>query len=82
MKFNNELLNNLEKLHTTELGAMRIKRNLLLNEDDVVEWCRSKIQNPRNIITRSGKNWYIQIDDCIVTINANSYTMITAHKKK
>lgn len=31
-----ELLNNLAKIHTTELGIVRIKRNLSLNIDDVV----------------------------------------------
>ena len=35
-----ELLDNLEKLHTTELGAGRIKKNLRLEVDDIVEWCR------------------------------------------
>lgn len=32
----NELLSNLEQLHTTELGAVRIKRNLSLDFEDVV----------------------------------------------
>ena len=31
-----ELLNNIAKLHTTELGAVRIKRNLSLDCDDTV----------------------------------------------
>jgi len=37
----NELLNNLDKLHTTELGIVRTKKNLLLDTDDV-GWCREK----------------------------------------
>ncbi len=28
-------------LHTTELGALRVKRNLNLETDDVVAWCRA-----------------------------------------
>lgn len=32
----NELLQNLEKLHTTELGVVRIKQNLGLKTDDVI----------------------------------------------
>ncbi|MGI5090612.1 DUF3781 domain-containing protein [Treponema sp. OMZ 305] len=28
------------------------------------------------------KNWYVSIDDVIITINAYSYTIITAHKQK
>lgn len=75
-----ELIQNLDKLHTTELGVGRIKRNLFLDVDDIVEWCSDKIQNLDAIITRKGKNWYIGIDDCEITVNAYSYTIITAHK--
>ena len=78
----NELLNNLDKLHTTELGVVRIKRNLSLDTDDVVGWCRDKIKSDNVVITRNGKNWYINIDACIITVNAYSYTIITAHKEK
>lgn len=80
---NNELLLNIEKLHTTELGSMRIKRNLSLDEEeDVVEWCREKIQSQDALIDRRGKNWYINIGHCEITVNAYSYTIITAHRKR
>ena len=81
-KTDNDLLSNLDKLHTTELGVIRIKKNLSLENDDIVDWCREKIKMPESFITRSGKNWYIQIDKVIITVNAHSYTIITAHKKK
>lgn len=42
----NELLINSDKLHTTELGAVCIKRNLSLDTDDVVTWCKMKIGSP------------------------------------
>lgn len=74
------LLDNLEKLHTTELGVIRIKKNLCLDVDDVVDWCRFKIRLPRATITRKGKNWYIVVDGNVITVNAYSYTIITAHK--
>lgn len=77
----NELLNNLEKLHTTEMGIQRIKRNLSLNTDDVVKYCQQKIVSPDCIIERKGKNWYCTDNDSIITVNAHSYTIITAHKK-
>lgn len=64
----NELLNNLDKLHTTELGVVRIKKNLSLDTDDVVGWCREKINSDNSVITRNGKNWYVHIDACIITI--------------
>lgn len=79
---NDELIHNLDKLHTTELGIARIKRNLFFHVDDVVEWCISKIQRPNAIITKKGKNWYIDIDDFEITVNAYCYTIITAHRLK
>lgn len=77
-----ELLQHLDRLHTTELGITRIQRNLSIEVDDVVAWCRTQIQRKQALITRSGKNWYIEIDDNILTVNASSYTIITAHKKR
>jgi hypothetical protein len=77
-----EILYNLDKLHTTDLGVVRIKKNLSLDVDDIIKWCRDKIQNPKALIIRRGKNWYVDIDDCVITINAYSYTIITAHKIK
>ena len=77
-----ELILNLDKLNTTELGVVRMKRNLSLEVDDVVRWCRDKIQNLNALITRAGKNWYVNVDDYKITINAYSYTIITAHKIK
>ena len=75
-----ELILNLDRLHTTDLGIVRIKKNLSLEVDDVVSWCREKIQNPNVLIIRNGKNWYVDTDNCEITVNAYSYTIITAHK--
>lgn len=79
----NDLLENIEKLHTTPMGVERILRNLSLGENvkDVVAFCRGKILDNKAVITRQGKNWYIKIDGCIITVNAYSYTIITAHKE-
>ena len=77
-----ELLSNIERIHTTELGVVRIKRNLSLDTNEVVEWCVNKIKSPNAMITRSGKNWYVDVDGCTITVNAYSYTIITAHKNK
>ena len=78
----NELLENLDRLHTTELGIIRIKKNLSLNVENVIEWCKEKISLSNAKIIRKGKNWYITIDNCIITVNAYSYTVITAHEVK
>lgn len=76
------LLSNLDKLHTTLMGIERIKRNLNLNTDDVVSWCQNKIKDLNSTIYRKGKNWYIIIDNYKITVNAYSYTIITAHLLK
>ena len=48
------LIENIGRVHTTEMGVGRIKKNLGLGD----------------------------IDDSIITVNASSYTVITAHKEK
>jgi exo-beta-1,3-glucanase (GH17 family) len=75
-----ELIANLDKVHTTALGEERIRRNLCQNVDDIVDWCRQKIQDNRSSIIRKGKNCYVGTGDYIITVNAHSYTIITAHK--
>ena len=82
MNNKNVLLDNLDKIHTTSMGVDRIRRNLALGIEvsDVVAWCRERICDERSEITRKGKNWYCKIDGCIITVNAFSYTIITAHK--
>jgi len=74
-----DLLSNLDKLHTTELGIIRIKKNLELKTNDVVSWCKNKLKNADSI-TRKGKNWYAHKGDCVITVNSKSYTIITAHR--
>ncbi len=82
MDMDNGLRKNLDKLHTTELGEERIKRNLSLDTDDVVGWCKTKINSANTVITRNGKNWYANAGNCIITVNVYSYTVITAHRVK
>jgi hypothetical protein len=78
----NNLLVNIDKLCTTELGIRRIKENLSLDIDDIVKWCKDKIQQSNASIAKQGKNWYVKVDGCEITVNATSFTVITAHKKK
>lgn len=37
------LLANIDKIHTTEMGIGRIKKNLKLNNNDIVEYCKNQI---------------------------------------
>lgn len=73
------LLDNISKVHTTEMGMDRIKKNLKLNTNDVVEFCKNKILDKNCNIYKQGKNWYCEIDNIKITINSYSYTIITAH---
>lgn len=77
-----ELLSNLDKVHTTEMGVDRIKRNIEVDAEDIVEYCKSKIMQENAVIDKKGKNYYVTVDGIIITVNASSYTIITAHKEK
>ena len=76
------LLDNINKVHTTAMGINRIKKNLKLDTNDVVEYCKNKFLNKNCNIYKQGKNWYCEIDNIIITINSYSYTIITAHTKR
>ncbi len=76
------LLENINQIHTTPMGIDRIKKNLNLNTNNVVEYCKNKILNEKCNIYKQGKNWYCEIDNIIITVNSYSYTIITAHKVK
>lgn len=76
----NDLLEHLHQLHTTKLGKERIKKNLAMDAENVVDWCKIEIFNQRSKIERRGKNWYVTTDHCQITVNVSSYTIITAHK--
>ena len=75
------LLENIDKVHTTKMGVDRIKKNLKINNNDVVKYCKEKVLDNRCNIYKKGKNFYCEIDNIIITINSYSYTIITAHIK-
>ena len=75
----NDLAENLDKLHTTQLGQIRIKKNLGLDVSDVTGWCRDII-NKADVIIGQGKNWYVYYSGIVLTVNARSFTIITAQK--
>ncbi len=76
----NDLIKNIDKLHTTEMGVERIKRNCQIETDDVVQWSGVQILDKNAKIERIGKNWYIFTGHYKITVNAYSYTIITAHR--
>ena len=75
------MLTRINELHTTPMGVERIKRNLSI-EDDPVQWCRAAITSPGAEIHRQGKNYYITAKGAVITVNAHSFTIITAHRIK
>ena len=74
------LLENIDRIHTTEMGVGRIQRNLEISEEPV-SYCILKLKKEDSKVTKEGKNYYIDVDDCIITVNSSSFTIITAHKK-
>ncbi len=71
----------IDRLHTTTLGAARIRRNLGIGGRDVVDFCRRQILRADCVIVRRGKNWYCETDAVQITVNASSFTIITAHRR-
>ena len=71
---------NIDKIDTTKIGIDRIKKNLKLDTDNVVIYCKNIIIDNKSDFLRKGKNYYISNDKCIITVNAYSYTIIIAHK--
>jgi hypothetical protein len=62
------------------MGIERISKNLGIS-GDVVDYCKTKILQDNSEVVKKGKNFYVDVDDCIITVNSSSYTIITAHKK-
>ncbi len=77
-----EFLKNIDKIHTTQLGEIRIKKNLKLNDIDIIKFIKNLVTNEDTKISLKGKNYYLENDNIIITINKYSYTIITAHLKK
>lgn len=72
------LLNNTAMITTTVRGKERIQKNLgISSKVDVVKYCIEQIEQA-DIIERRGKNWYIESNNYLITVNARSFTIITA----
>ena len=74
------LLNNLDKIHTTEMGIGRIKKNIGVEINEVVEFCKQKILSKDCNIYKKGKNYYCEVDNIRITVNSYSYAIITVHR--
>ena len=77
----NELLINLPKIHTTELGYKRIKNNLNIGDSDVVNYCRNLINDCNCEIVRIGKNWYCKLALTFIFIRSKIKMLLCAFEK-
>ena len=73
------LINNINLLHSTEMGLARIKNNLKLKDVNIISFCKNIVLDKDCNIYKKGKNWYCEMDNIRITINSYSYTIITAH---
>ena len=80
MEKQQNLLDSIDRLHTTDLGKIRIRENLKLDLEDPMESCRQIIQRPDCTVSRKGKNWYCESENIRITIHARSFTIITARR--
>ena len=74
-----DLLSNIDKIHTTELGKKRISKNLNIKDNQSIKYCIDIIKNKNTIIYKQGKNYYCENNNIKITINSYNYTIITAH---
>ncbi|MBR1679577.1 MAG: DUF3781 domain-containing protein [Bacilli bacterium] len=77
----NELFEHIDLIHTTKLGENRIRKNLDLEHQNVVSYCKKIVMKPNTCIIKRGKNYYCTLGNIQITIHSSSYTIITAHKK-
>lgn len=80
--YKNQLIDNVNKIYTTDLGVLRIKKNLSIENKDVVELCKQCILDDTSIVEKIGKNYYVYWNNYKFTVNSSSYTIITGHKIK
>ena len=76
----NILRSNIKRIHTTPMGKERIRKNLQIEDSDTVEYCKALIASENCRIDRQGKNWYFENHGVRITVNADNYTIITAHR--
>jgi hypothetical protein len=77
-------LNIANNFRNTELGLIRIRKNLgllAMSDREVVAHCRKLILSvPADAVTKRGKNYYLRSEEfaAVLTINESSLGIITA----
>ena len=67
-----ELLDNIDKVHTTDMGVDRIKRNIEVDVEDIVEYCVEKINQEKSInsvdsVTIYPYSDFLTLNDCVAS---------------
>ena len=52
-----------------------------VKQKEIVEYLKEKILDSNSNIYKKGKNYYVEIDNIVITVNSYNYCIITAHKK-
>ena len=60
------LLDNIDKIHTTEMGVDRIRRNLKIDTVDVVEYCKNKVLDKNCNSNFPHQKWDLHIEKSIL----------------
>ena len=77
-RFRNEYMEAQKKL--TLEGCIVISVGLFGHSGDSEVW--ENMDAKKAIMNLKGRKWYVCIDGCVITVNAGSYTIITAHREK
>ena len=56
----NDLIENINKIHSTELGIIRVKRNLELKTNDIINYCKKFTKGADNIKKKEKFGMYIK----------------------
>ena len=56
----NDLIENINKIHSTELGIIRVKRNLELKTNDIINYCKKFTKEADNINKKGKIGMYIK----------------------
>ncbi len=81
----NNLIKNINLIHTTEMGYQRIIKNIGVfdtniqkNRELILNFCKQIVKNSKSKTIIIGKNYYISNNNITLTINRHSFTIITA----
>ena len=82
MEYKEILINNINKIHTTELGHLRIFKATNLKENEDILWIKECIYDNNSLINKRGKNYYVINNNYEIYINSYNYSVITVKKLK